>query len=100
MANKSWFLYLIECQDGSIYTGITVDVEARYKAHQTGKGAKYTRTHPPKQLLIVIPFDNRSEASKAEYAVKQRSASEKKLLSICTEAVFKNQLNLSLPLTL
>jgi putative endonuclease len=96
MASKPWFLYLIECQDGSIYTGITVDVEARYKAHQTGKGAKYTRTHPPKRLLKVVPFDNRSEASKAEYAVKQLSASEKKMLSISTDTVFKSQLNMPL----
>ena len=74
--SKPWFLYLIECQDGSIYTGITVDVEQRYAAHKSGKGAKYMRSHPPKQLLQVFEFPNRSEASKAEYAVKQLTASE------------------------
>jgi putative endonuclease len=77
MQTKPWYLYLIECEDGSIYTGITVDVAARYKAHQSGKGARYTRSHPPKQLLKVMVFANRSEASIAEYATKQLSADEK-----------------------
>jgi len=77
---KPWFLYLIECQDGSIYTGITVDVDKRYAAHQTGKGAKYMRSHPPKRLLKVFEFTNRSEASKAEYKIKKLSASEKRVI--------------------
>jgi putative endonuclease len=78
--NKPWFLYLIECQDGSIYTGITVDVAKRYIAHETGKGAKYMRSHPPKQLLKVLVYANRSEASKAEYLIKKLTASEKRAL--------------------
>lgn len=78
--NKPWFLYLIECEDGSIYTGITVDVEKRYKAHETGKGAKYMRAHPPKRLLKVIAFVNRSEASKAEYMIKKLSAAQKRAI--------------------
>lgn len=44
----AWYVYLIECQDGSIYTGISNDVAARFAAHQRGKGARYTRSHPPK----------------------------------------------------
>lgn len=79
-ANKPWFLYLIECQDGSIYTGITVDVDARYAAHAKGKGARYMRSHPPKRLLKVFEYINRSEASKAEYAIKQLSPAEKRKL--------------------
>lgn len=78
--NKSWFLYLIECQDGSIYTGITVDIAKRYMAHETGKGAKYMRSHPPKRLLKVFEYADRSAASKAEYLIKQLSASEKRAL--------------------
>ncbi len=77
MQNKQWYLYLIECADGSIYTGITVDVTARYQAHIDGKGAKYTRSHPPKQLLKVIAYASRSEASIAEYATKKLSATQK-----------------------
>lgn len=81
LADKPWFLYLIECQDGSIYTGITVDVAKRYAAHEVGKGAKYMRSHPPKRILKVLEFTNRSEASKAEHAIKKLSASEKRALS-------------------
>lgn len=78
--NKPWFLYLIECQDGSIYTGITVDVAKRYTAHQAGKGSKYMRSHPPKRLLKVFEYADRSAASKAEYVIKKLSASEKRAL--------------------
>ena len=51
MKSSTWFLYIIECTDGSLYTGITVDVEARYAAHCQGTGARYTRSHPPRRLL-------------------------------------------------
>ena len=74
----AWFLYLIECRDGSIYTGITVDVAARYAAHASGKGARYTRAHPPARILGVVEFPDRSMASKAEYGVKQLSSGEKR----------------------
>jgi putative endonuclease len=74
---KGWFLYLIECRDGSIYTGITVDVRIRYASHEKGRGAAYTRSHPPKRLLATIEYPNRSEALKAEYAMKRLSAGEK-----------------------
>jgi len=66
----AWFVYLIECQDGSIYTGIAVDVGARYAAHACGKGARYTRSHPPKRLLAAIACTDRSDASKAEHRIK------------------------------
>jgi len=46
----SWFLYLIECSDDSIYTGIAVDVEARYQKHLNGTGARYTRSRPPRRI--------------------------------------------------
>lgn len=74
----AWFLYLIECADGSIYTGITVDVDARYAAHASGKGARYTRSHPPRQLLLSVEYPDRSTAAKAEYAVKLLSAAAKR----------------------
>jgi len=73
-----WFLYLLECTDGSIYTGITVDVEARYAAHASGLGARYTRAHPPERLLLCLDYPDRSTASKAEYAIKQLSAAQKR----------------------
>lgn len=74
----TWFLYLIECKDGSIYTGIAVDVHARYAAHQKGKGARYTRSRPPRRLLAIVEYPDRSTASKAEYAMKRLSALEKR----------------------
>jgi len=86
-AARRWFVYLIECRDGNIYTGIAVDVAARYAAHLKGKGARYTRSHPPKRLLAAIDYPDRSSALSAEYAVKQISAAEKRayalLLSLC-----------------
>jgi len=75
-----WFVYLIECKDGSIYTGITNDVAARYAAHVAGKGARYTRSHPPQRLLATFAHDDRAAAARAEYAIKQLSAQEKRRL--------------------
>jgi len=77
-AQKPWFLYLVECEDRSIYTGIALDVAARYAAHQNGTGARYTRSHRPRQLLAVVKYVNRSAASQAEYLVKQMTAREKR----------------------
>ena len=74
----AWYLYMIECNDGSIYTGITVDVAARYRAHARGKGARYTRSHPPRRLLVSIEYADRSSALKAEYEMKCRTADEKR----------------------
>lgn len=76
----SWYLYLLECRGNRIYTGITVDVEARLKAHREGKGARFTRAYPPTRLLATKPYPDRSEASKAEYAVKQLTAAGKRQL--------------------
>lgn len=87
MASKPWFLYLIECTDGSIYTGITVDVAARYAAHCAGTGARYTRAHPPLRLLGTEPHPDRSAASKAEYRIKQLSAAEKRRYANGMQAV-------------
>ena len=74
----AWFLYLIECQDGSIYTGVSVDVAARYAAHASGKGARYTRSHPPQRLLASIEYADRSAAQTAEYAIKRWPAAAKR----------------------
>ena len=73
-----WWLYLIECQGGSLYAGITNDLAARYEAHRAGKGARYTRMYPPVRLLAAESYPNRSEASKAEHAMKKRSPADKR----------------------
>ncbi|MDE2585295.1 MAG: GIY-YIG nuclease family protein [Betaproteobacteria bacterium] len=87
---KLWYLYLIECRDGSLYTGITTDVAARYQAHCAGKGARYTRSHPPARLLGWEPHPDRSAAAKAEYRVKQLSAAEKRLLATGLQKLAEN----------
>jgi putative endonuclease len=74
----SWFLYIVECEDGSLYTGIALDPEARFTAHLAGKGARYTRSHRPRRLLVTLAFPDRSSASKAEYQVKRMTAGEKR----------------------
>lgn len=68
---KSWCLYLIECRDGSFYAGITNRLEARYAEHVAGRGARYTRAHPPLRLIGARPYANRAEASRAEWQIKQ-----------------------------
>jgi putative endonuclease len=72
-----WYVYMLECSDGSIYIGITNDIDARLAAHNSGKGAKYTRGRTPVSLKVSIEYDSKSEAAKAEYAFKQLSREEK-----------------------
>lgn len=66
-----WHLYLIECEDGSLYAGIATDPARRFEEHRAGKGARYTRAHPPRRLLAVRPIGSRSEALRAEAALKR-----------------------------
>jgi putative endonuclease len=77
----AWFVYLIECEDGSVYTGIAVDVDKRYAEHAAGKGARYTRSHPPRRLLARFEHPDRSSALKAEYAIKQLAPEAKRALA-------------------
>lgn len=76
----AWFAYIIECTDGSLYTGIAVDVAKRYARHVAGKGARYTRSHPPARLLGTFAHPDRSSALKAEHAIRQLSPAAKRLL--------------------
>jgi putative endonuclease len=74
----TWYLYLIECVDGSLYTGIATDVARRFAMHAAGKGARYTRSHPPKRIAAIIEYPGRSEASKAEHLVKKLTTAGKR----------------------
>lgn len=78
MAQAPWFVYLIECRNGAIYTGITPDVAARYTAHVQGKGAKYTRANPPVRLLAARAFASRGEAASMECAIKRLTPAAKR----------------------
>lgn len=77
MSNKKWFVYMLECSDLTIYTGITNDLENRIKVHNSGKGAKYVKTRLPVKLLWFIESKNRSEASKLEIKIKKLSRIQK-----------------------
>lgn len=81
-SNKTWFVYLIECTDGCLYTGITVDLESRFNAHRLGRGARYMRLHPPLRVLAAQEHPDRSSALKAEYRIKQLTATEKRAYAV------------------
>lgn len=72
-----WYLYLVECADGTLYTGITTDVERRLAVHASGKGARYTRSRLPLLLVASRAIGSRSQALRAEYAIKQLAREEK-----------------------
>lgn len=73
----AYWLYILRCGDGSLYTGITDDVERRLAAHRSGKGAKYTRGRGPLEVVYREECADRSAALRREYAVKQLSREEK-----------------------
>ena len=75
-----WFVYVLECRDGSLYTGIAVDVEKRYTRHAAGKGGHYTRAHPPLRVLAHWPCADRSEATRLELAIKRLAPAAKRAL--------------------
>jgi putative endonuclease len=72
-----WYIYILECSDGTLYTGITTDVNRRLLEHNSGKGAKYTMVRRPVVLRALFEAKNRSEASKEEYRIKQLNRTEK-----------------------
>ncbi|PKO24860.1 MAG: hypothetical protein CVU35_07135 [Betaproteobacteria bacterium HGW-Betaproteobacteria-8] len=72
-----WHLYLLECEGGSYYAGITTDLEARFRAHQSGTGAKYTRANKPLRILASQTYPDRSSASVAEAQLKKTRRKKK-----------------------
>ena len=70
-SEKVWYLYLLECANGAYYAGITTDVAARFAAHQSGRGARYTRANPPVSIVAQAAYSDRSAASRAEWQLKQ-----------------------------
>jgi len=73
-----YHLYILRCADGTLYTGITNDLEKRVKAHEAGKGSKYVRAHLPIKVVHTEEFATKSEAMKREYEIKQWSIDKKK----------------------
>lgn len=72
-----WFVYMLLCRGGRIYTGITPDVAARYARHRAGRGGAFTRSFPPLRVLAAMPCADRSAALKAEHALKQLARPDK-----------------------
>ena len=68
--DKPWFVYILRCGDGSLYTGIAADVQARLEIHRCGKGAKYTRGRGPLELVYTEQCADKSEALKRELRIK------------------------------
>jgi len=68
---KPWYLYILECADGTLYTGITTDPGRRLDEHNTGVGARYTRARLPVAMVYQVSVKDRSEASRLEYRIKK-----------------------------
>ena len=87
------YMYVLECADGSLYTGYAVDVQARLAVHNAGKGAKYTRARLPVSLLAYAEFPTKHDAMHAEYVFKQLSRNEKDaLLAAASHSSFEEAL--------
>ncbi|MDY3918684.1 MAG: GIY-YIG nuclease family protein [Candidatus Limivivens sp.] len=75
------YIYILECSDGTLYTGWTTDLDKRLKAHNSKKGAKYTRTRTPVELVYSEAFETKEEAMHREWEIKQMSRADK--LKLC-----------------
>ena len=83
MEKQDWVVYIIETEDGKLYTGITNDLERRFEVHKNQKGARFFHFSKPEKILFRELHPNRSEASKREAAIKRLSRAEK--LSLIAE---------------
>lgn len=77
MPPDPWYLYLLRCRDGSYYAGITTDIARRFAQHAQGRGARYTRSHPPESILGSRRYPDRASASRAEHALKRQPKARK-----------------------
>jgi len=77
MQDGDWYVYLLECKNGSYYTGVTNDVEKRMKVHASGKGSKYVARYGFSHLIATKKCENKSDACKCEYWIKKLSKHEK-----------------------
>lgn len=74
------YVYILRCNDNSLYTGWTNNLEKRVKAHSNGKGAKYTKARLPVELVYFEEYENKVEAMRREYSIKQLKRKEKLML--------------------
>ncbi|MGD6851613.1 MAG: GIY-YIG nuclease family protein [Candidatus Bathyarchaeia archaeon] len=78
----SFYVYILQCVDGTYYTGYTKDLDERTKQHENGKGAKYTKSHRPQRVAYVELFGTRSAAMKRERQIKKLSHQQKMALIV------------------
>ncbi len=98
MQSKIYYVYVVRCADGTLYTGYTDDVERRVATHNAGKGGSYTRAHRPVSLLIAWQFPTKSAALRAEYAFKRLPRTQK--LQLIATSTASNDEDVSFPLDL
>jgi putative endonuclease len=80
--DEPWFVYLLECSNNKIYTGITTNLARRFQRHASGRGAKFTKFNPPSHFIAAKKCKNRSEASKLEREIKELKAFQKRRLAL------------------
>ena len=78
--DKKHYVYILKCADDTYSTGYTTDPERRTQVHNSGKGAKYTRARRPVELIYTEEYDDKTEAQRREYAIKQLTRAEKEKL--------------------
>lgn len=84
------YVYILKCSDNTLYTGWTTSLEKRLKAHNSGKGAKYTRCRLPVQLIYFEEFEDKIDAMRREYRIKKLKKNDKlKLIEMNSEKIFK-----------
>jgi len=91
--NKMFYAYIVECADGSLYTGWTNHLEKRMETHNSGKGAKYTRSRNPVRLMASWSFQTRNQAMACEYRIKRLSRSAK--IELCSESNISSVISLN-----
>tara|TARA_Y100000590_G_C15440756_1_gene908792 strand:+ start:617 stop:856 length:240 start_codon:yes stop_codon:yes gene_type:complete len=73
----NWYVYILKCNDNSLYTGITNNLNKRVATHNSGKGAKYTKTRTPVSLIYKESFETKAESLKREIEIKKLNRKEK-----------------------
>lgn len=91
---KPWWVYILRCEDGTLYTGITNNPIQRFVNHREGKGAKYTKNNPPLEIMFLEEFKDKSTASKREYQIKQLYRYEK--LKLIAEHVVDSRFKINI----
>lgn len=80
-AATGWWVYLLECRGGRIYTGVARDVQQRLRAHAAGTGARFTRAHPPQRLLATVQVGGHGDALRVEAAIKRLAPQAKRQIA-------------------